>query len=399
MLRLKTLLAEAGITQGGAAAAIGLSRPALSQIVNNDVWPKTTARAVIEAWIGEFLTRSGIDAAGAFEVKADRSSDQPPIYQAEQLDKGVDMLLDKRRLTAHAKAHFGLKHDPFDREIEDEDDVFLTPAMRERVEDMTAALLNKRLIAVIGESGSGKTTLREYLEEQLKPKVQGGELCLIKPHVSGVEADAGAGRPLRVGHIEEAIIRTLAPHLRIPQSGERRAELVANVIRRASHASALVIEEAHCLPLPTLKHFKRLREESKDGLKMKLGVLLIGQTELDARLSTTDPKIRELAQRCEKVFIEPLNQHIGAFVAHRFARAGAAAEKVFAPDAYFAIGNKLMTKETQRVRQGGKSTTLEIQRNDCYPLAVGNWAAHAMNQAAELGEEKVTAELLGGLSA
>ncbi len=39
MLRLKSTLADAGIATGECAAAIGLSRPALSALLNNDYWP------------------------------------------------------------------------------------------------------------------------------------------------------------------------------------------------------------------------------------------------------------------------------------------------------------------------------------------------------------------------
>ena len=66
-----------------------------------------------------------------------------------------------------------------------------------------------------------------------------------------------------------------------------------------------MIEEAHGLPLPTLKHLKRFFE-LKNGFERLLGIVLIGQTELAQKLSENNPAVREVVQRCEVVTLLPL---------------------------------------------------------------------------------------------
>lgn len=387
MLRLKTQLDQAGISTSAAARAAGLSRSALSQILNNNFWPKTTARVQIEGALIEFLQGRGIAAAGCFEVVPDRDSDPAPV-SIEDNTKGVDMLLRKQSLSQHAKAHFKLARDPFAQEITEPDDVFLTQQLRERLADMESAILNGRFIAVAAESGSGKTTLRELLEERLKTR----SVKIIKPYVLGMEDNDKAGKTLRVAHIEEAIIRTLDPTERIKRSSEARGHQVHELLKAAGCPCAIVIEEAHSLPIPTLKHFKRLRE-LKDGLKPLLGILLIGQQELEDKLGINKKEVREVMQRCELVRLEPLGKHLDDYIAHRFARTGIVqASQVFEPGAMMAIGEALKDSTRQIVRQGDKQYVQTTEVSLLYPLAVGNLAVAAMNMAAELAMPKVTGD-------
>ncbi len=388
MLRLKSTLADAGIATGECAAAVGLSRPALSALLNNDYWPKTTPRARIEAAIRAFLQDRGVNAAGCFELEPDRElGGNDPAPGSPELSKGVDMLLRKQRLSQTAKEHFRLARDPFAQDPAEPDDVFMTKRLREIQADMESALLNGRFIAVSGESGSGKTTLRELVEEKLKNR----SVKIIKPYVLGMEDNDKAGKTLRVAHIEEAIIRALDPSASVKRSSEARGHQVHELLKAANCPCAIVIEEAHALPIPTLKHFKRLRE-LKDGQRQLLGVLLIGQQELEDKLGTSKKEVREVMQRCEMVRLDPLGTDLGGYIAHRFARTGiVGADQVFEPGAIAAIGQALNDKVYQPVIQDGKKTAIEKKISLVYPLAVGNLAVAAMNLAAELASPKVTA--------
>lgn len=391
MLRLKRVLDEAGVSISVAALAAGLSRPALSQIVNNGTWPKMTPRAEIERALGDFLRNRGLNADGCFELEPDRPLDGHDDPAPGSLDvslKGVDMLLRKQRLSQHAKEHFRLSRDPFALEPSDPDDVFLTPRLREVLADMESALLNGRFIAVAGESGSGKTTLRELLEERLKNR----SVKIIKPYVLGMEDNDKAGKTLRVAHIEEAIVRALDPSARVKRSSEARGHQVHELLKSAGCPCAIVIEEAHALPIPTLKHFKRLRE-LKDGQRQLLGVLLIGQQELEDKLGTSKKEVREVMQRCELVRLEALGKHLDGYVAHRFARAGIVqSDQVFDVSALPAIAELLKDAVSQKVYEGDKTYLKTSEVSLLYPLAVGNLAVAAMNKAADLGMAKVTGD-------
>lgn len=298
------------------------------------------------------------------------------------------MLLRKQSLSQHAKAHFKLSRDPFAQEVTEQDDVFLTPQLRERLTDMESAVLNGRFIAVAAESGSGKTTLRELLEERLKNR----SVKIIKPYVLGMEDNDKAGKTLRVAHIEEAIIRTLDPTAQIKRSSEARGHQVHELLKAAGCPCAIVIEEAHSLPIPTLKHFKRLRE-LKDGLKPLLGILLIGQQELEDKLGINKKEVREVMQRCELVRLEPLGKHLDDYITHRFARTGIVlVSQIFDATAITAISEALKDSTSQTVRQGNQTYVQTTEISLLYPLAVGNLAVAAMNMAADLGMPKVTGD-------
>ena len=298
------------------------------------------------------------------------------------------MILVKKRLSEHAKEHFRLARDPFDADPSCPDDVFLTQKNREVLSDMESALLNGRFIAVIGESGSGKSTLRELVEERLL----GHTVKIIKPYVQSMEDSDANGIPLRASHIAESIIRTLDPTAKPKRSAEGRNHQVHELLIAAGCPCAIVVEEAHALPIPTLRQFKRLRE-LKHGQRQLLGVLLIGQQELEDKLSPSKREVREVVQRCEQVRIEPLGRYLPDYLAHRFQRAGVIqSSQVFDASAFEAIQAALTDTVNTRVRQGEKTYVHTTTTSALYPLAVGNLAVRAMNVAAELGMEKVSGE-------
>lgn len=391
MLRLKSQLVEAGISILDAAAECGLTRSALSQIVNNDAWPKSVPRAMTEAAIRQFLQGRGIDAADCFVVVAPDCSNSPaPISNDGDANEGVNMILRKQRLTEQARQHFSLRRDPFAEDPAAVEDVFMTQNMREIYTDMESAALNGRFIAVCGESGAGKTTLRELLESNLA----GQNVKIIKPYILGMEDNDRKGKTLRVAHIEEAIIRTLDPAGSIKRTSEARAKQMHDLLKDAGCPCVLVIEEAHCLPIPTLKHFKRLRE-LKDGLRQLLGVLLIGQPELEDKLGTGRKDVREVVQRCELTHLQHLGAALPAYIEHRFQRAGmGSAARLFESDAFLALAQRLNDETRQVVRQGDRETTVKTRTPMLYPLLVGNAAIMAINEAARLGMPKINRDLI-----
>ena len=151
---------------------------------------------------------------------------------------------------------------------------------------------------------------------------------------------------------------------------------------RAGFRHCLVIEEAHDLHMQTLKALKRFWE-LKDGMRRLLSIILIGQTELRDKLSSTQSDVREVVQRCDVVELPPVKQP-GDFLAFRFQRAGSRLEDIFAPDGVEELRNQLV------VARGLNAASVYLG----YPLAISNFAVASMNLAAELGFETVTADVV-----
>ena len=226
--------------------------------------------------------------------------------------------------------------------------------------------------------------------------MRGQNVKIIKVYTGAMEESASDGRKLRTSHIEEAIINAIDPLAKPKRSPQKRGDQVRELLIGCGAPCALVFEEAHSLPLATFRHLKRLREENKNGMKIVLGVLLIGQTELAQRLSESNPAIREVVQRCELLTLEPLGKNLGGYIAHRFSRAGIIqANQVFEPGAIDAIARKLTLTTEEKVRSGGATSLVKSTTSLVYPLAVGNVAVAAMNLAAHMGAPKVTAEIVG----
>ncbi len=157
--------------------------------------------------------------------------------------------------------------------------------------------------------------------------------------------------------------------------------------RSAGYSHLLAIEEAHCLPVATLKHLKRFLE-LKQGLGRLLGICLVGQPELKNRLSDRNPEVREVVQRCELVELQPLDNDLEAYLKHKFERMEIKLDDVLAPDACDALRARLIS-----LPRGGKPSDA---RSLCYPLVVNNLVTRAMNAAAAAGWAKVDGQVIGG---
>ena len=174
------------------------------------------------------------------------------------------------------------------------------------------------------------------------------------------------------------------PLAKTKSSPEARFRQVHETLRnsaRAGHSHVLIIEEAHSLPMATLKHLKRFRE-LKDGLRPLLSIILVGQPELATKLSEHNPEVREVVQRIELVALPPLGNNLAEYLGQRFKRQGLPLEKVMDNGALEALRARLTPPR-------GEGSLL-------YPLAVHNALAGAMNRAADLGVPQVNADLVRG---
>ncbi|AMV00305.1 ExeA family protein [Xanthomonas citri] len=389
-LRLKSMLSTTGITQGKLARAVGLSRPALNGLINHGALPTGADRDAIEQAIRTYLRNKGVaDAASWLEPEPPCANTTAPEIPPPQdpahdeiSDEEIHMLLRFQSLTPQARRHFGLAGNPF-AEPTSAEEVFLSPDIRYVRESMYQVARHGGFAAVIGESGAGKSTLREELIDRIRREEQA--VIVIEPYVLASEGSDAVGKTLRSHHIAESIMAAVAPLAKAKSSPEARFRQLHEVLRdsaRAGHSHVLVIEEAHSLPLPTLKHLKRFRE-LKDGLRPLLSVILIGQPELGVKLSEHNPEVREVVQRIEIIMLPTLGTELEAYLGHRFKRVQVSLDKVMDRGAVDALRTKLTPSR-------GEGSLL-------YPLAVHNALTAAMNRAADLGVPTVTADVVRGV--
>ena len=380
---MKQEFKQIGKSFAAAAAEIGCSKTALINAVHRNEWPKKGADE-LRRKLKQFFETNGADIPAGLRNEPEAA----PAHPNESEDN--DMLLRKATLTQAARRHFGLPRDPFNDEINSADDVYLTPDVRYVREAMFQTACHGGFVAVVGESGAGKSTLREDLQDRIMR--EGKQIVMIEPYVLAMEDNDIKGKTLKAVHIAEAILAAVAPNVSPKRSPEARFAQIHRALAESAKAGnkhVLVIEEAHGLPIPTLKHLKRFFE-LKHGFERLLGIVLIGQTELAQKLSENNPNVREVVQRCEVVTLLPLTDgKLAGYLKHKFERAGGAIAKVMDESAIDAITDRLTVRS--RTQHG------HTQHSLLYPLAVNNLLSAAMNQAAELGFDVVDADVVRGV--
>lgn len=373
MLKLKKVLATIGKTQANLARELALSPATIAQIINHELWPKQPVREELEEQIKTFLQECGATAATvatAFETEGA----MPTTSKSEEDEL---MLLRKQSLTPDAKRAFGLARDPFG-DIYSAEEVFLTTDSRYVREALRQTSRHGGFVAVCGESGAGKSTLRKDLIEWLA--LNHAQTIVIEPYVLGMEDNDVKGKTLKSASIADAILAAVAPGQSVKRSADARFRQVHEALReshRSGNRHVLIIEEAHSLPIPTLKHLKRFYE-LEDGFSKLLGIVLIGQTELERKLDERDPRVREVVQRCELIKLYPLDNELGNYLSHRLALSGKQLSDLMDEDAVQALRKKLT---------GSNHSVL-------YPLAINNVLTAALNEAAAIGMPVLTAELI-----
>lgn len=373
---MKTQFKQLGKSYAQAAAEIGCSKPTLVGIINHGIFPKRNETALREQ-IKHYFKQHGVDISGC-------------LKNAPKPKKETEMLLRKSALSQATRQHFGLNRDPFHDEIRQAQDVYLTPDVRYVREALFQTATQGGFVAVVGESGAGKSTLREDLHDRIMRENR--PIVVIEPYVLAMEDNDIKGKTLKAVHIAEAILAAVAPDVSPKRSPESRFRQVHQALiesARAGNKHILLIEEAHSLPIPTLKHLKRFFE-LKQGFERLIGIALIGQTELAQKLSENNPSVREVVQRCELVTLLPLTDgKLSGYLKHKFERVNANVTDILTEDAIDAIAERLTI--TSRSKN-------QLQQNSLlYPLAVNNLVSAAMNEAANLGFERVDADIVQGV--
>ncbi|WP_320338990.1 AAA family ATPase [Burkholderia cenocepacia] len=403
MLVLKSVLQRASIKQAELAEHLNLSQAAVAQIVNHGVWPRSLDDLDLRERILDYLENKGVSDAGSgvfdevqkvggpTDVLADTTSH--PISQPNSntdLNQEESMLLRKQVLAPATRKHFGLFRDPFADDIQSHEDMFVSPDIRYVREAMFQTAKHGGLLAVVAESGGGKTTLMRDLEDRVMRESH--PIIVIKPYVLAMEDNDQKGKTLKATHIAEAIMAAVAPLEKVKSSPEARFAQLHKALKE-SHAAGyqhcLVIDEAHALPIATLKHLKRFFELEM-GFKKLLSIILIGQPELKVKLSERNQDVREVVQRCEMVELAPLDGPcLDEYLRFKFGRLDKPVGDVIDASGVDALRARLTMTSTRRDR----AETVSL----LYPLAVGNLLTAAMNLAAGLGVPVVTADVIKGV--
>ena len=284
-----------------------------------------------------------------------------------------ETLKEAEMLTPTTMKHFKLFRNPFLDDVQDDRDVFMSQSHTYAHAAMMDAARNGGFVAVCGECGAGKSIMRRKLIADLNDE---GDVRVVLPQT----IDKGH---LTSNHILDSIILDLDPDAQPRRSREAKARQVQRMLLESSRAGmrhVLVIEEAHDLSVPTMKQLKRLWE-IEDGYRKVLGIVLVGQQELAARLNRqTHPEMREVILRCLIATLDPLGRdECDGYIRLKFERVGKRVDEVLADGCVDAVMAKLTT------RQGWSAV---------YPLYINNLLAKALNYAAQIGSPLVTPDII-----
>lgn len=299
------------------------------------------------------------------------------------------MLLPKQTLSTDARKRFGLFVNPFDGEVTCDAEMFVNGEIRFVREAAWQAAMGGRFVAIIGESGAGKSTILDALKHQVRKERK--PVVFIEPSVLGMEDSDTKGKTLKSAAIQTAIVMTLDALEGVAQSDEKRTRQIKRMLTESTtqgRSHLLVIEEAHSLPIPTLKHLKRLWEKARmdsDGdkyYKSMLGVLLLGHPELEKKLARFD--VREVMQRCETVRLPNLGDDLTAYLKFRAEAIGRKLDEFITVDGIDAL------KSRMTVNGGDQAGQIVLT----YPLNVNNWMIAALNKASGLGIPRIDRDVI-----
>lgn len=404
---LKQLLIDCDIPQNDLAQEVArelglatISRPIINLVVNKNYEPPTFKgiRAAIEAVLSRhpkadhWLAAKGVSPQGIWEPLGATLKNKLPagthrrsvagIKKAAMIPGNPDAITiawEVEMIGHDVLKHFKLFRNPFIDDIQKDSDIYLSDEHRYIEATMLDAARHGGFIAVIGEVGSGKSVMRRKVVEQLK---RDGDTMVIFPQMIDKTR-------LTAGSICDAIIQDVSSEKCKTKLEDKTRQVQRLLLDRSKsgYRACLIIEEAHDLNVNTLKYLKRFYE-LEDGYRKLLGIILIGQTELKHMFNEAqNVDMREVIRRVQVAEIKGLNGHLKDYLSLKFKRVGADIAQIFEDEAFEALGRRL----TSTTRDGKSKVS------HAYPLLVNNYTAKAMNLAFEMGEPRISADVVDAI--
>lgn len=401
---IKELVLDCGISQGDIGDALGVSRSLVNAIINRGYQPPTLPD--VRGNIGRYLLTAADYAIKVQSWLAERGLVIADIWTPGRELKGkhvanlaqrsaagmqkpapvvpgdpdeIIMNWEAEMITQEAMRKYRIFRQPFANDVQRETDIYLSEDHRYIKEAMLEAARNKGLAAIVGEVGSGKSTIRKAVIEQLK---RDGNMRVVYPRIINK-------KQITAATLCDAIIMDISDEKPRVKHEHKARQVIKLLVDRVGIGvdCVLIIEEAHKLTIGALQDLKQFWE-LEEGFSKLLGIILVGQPELEGLLDeSAHPDLRELIRRTQLVKIGGLNGDLRDYLTHKLKRVGADIDKIFAPEAVDALSRRL----TFTTRDGkGKIS-------HAYPLLVNNWATRAINLAHEYGEDLVTADVVEAL--
>jgi len=401
MLRLKQLLCDCGIVQHDFCSRIDWGYVRVSKCLSYGVYPKDKdefIKRVEKAVADDPAMMSRLKSRG-HELKniwdtCKTVMGQYPTGHGRRISTGrlayiscpalvpgdplkVENHKEAEMIDQRALKHFKLFRSPFLNDISDVRDIFLSEDHHFIKEMMLDTARYAGFTAVYGEVGSGKSVIRKAVVQELT----GEDIKVVFPII----VDKSRITP---GSLIDAIVMDISEE-KTKRSLEAKTRQALQLLRNRATSGmkqVLIIEEAHLMNVKAMKALKQIYE-LEDGYSRLIGIILIGQPELKFLLDETrHPEMREVTRRVTCAEISGLDGDLDRYMVHKFKRINKKTEEIFADDAFEAMARRLQDKTG-----GGKI----VSRG--YPLTINNLAARAMNMTVEMGEEKVTAEVVMSL--
>lgn len=398
-ITLKELCVDCGISQTRIGKATGLGRASVNLALNRGYMPPSRPdfQALVESAIHadpravKWLHDRQMQVADIWHPlgkdlrHASPAADNQKMWatrnQPAMVPGNPEIIIntvEAEMISQEAMKHFKIFRNPFIDDIQKDSDIYMSEEHRYIEAAMMDAAKHGGFLAVIGEVGSGKSVMRRKVVEQLK---KDGDVIVIFPQmIDKTRVNAAS--------ICDAIIMDLSearPSMKLEAKTRQVHKLLLERAKQGFRA-VLMIEEAHDLHTNTLKYLKRFYE-LEDGFRKLLGIILIGQTELKNLFNEqAHIEMREVIRRIQTAEIKGLNGNTRDYLAMKFKRLNVKVDDIFDDGAFAALSRRLTTKDRQNKNI-----------SHAYPLMVNNYAARAMNLAYEMGEKKVTEEVVMAL--
>ncbi len=281
-------------------------------------------------------------------------------------------------LTEGARKQFKLFRHPFIDDILKDSDIFMSDEHRYIEAAMLDAARHGGFLAVIGEVGSGKSVMRRKVIEQLK---RDADVLVIYPQIIDKQR-------VTASSICDAIIMDISnekPKMKLEAKSRQVQRLLVDRSKNG-YRHVLIIEEAHDLSIPVLKYLKRFHE-LEDGYKKLLGIIMVAQPELKNIFEESqNVDMREVIQRVQVAEIRGLNGSLKGYLKVKFERLNVKPESIFSDDAYEMLTRRMTSEDDNRRR-------ISL----AHPLRVNDMVIKAINLAHEMGEDRVTADVIAAL--